>query len=127
MKKEKILKKGQKVIYRATYIKPSIATVEELIQDDEIAILSNRIRIYTYLKKDKFERPDRKDGYAIPYNDETKPLIEAANFYHHLDLSQINVKLKELYEGLSKGNIEDANKILQVKRLNNKINKVFDV
>lgn len=125
MKKEKILKQGQKVIYWAPYIKPSTATVEELLQDDEIALLSNKVRINTHLnKKGYFTRTDRKEGYALPYNDVTAPIIEAANFYHQLDFSSIQAKMKEVFAALP--NPEAINKILQVKRLINKINKVLE-
>lgn len=125
MKKEKILKQGQKVIYWAPYIKPSITQVEELVNDDEVAILENRIRINNHLnKKGYFIRSDRKDGYALPYSEENLKIVEAANFYHQLDLSPIQAKLKKAYEDIL--DPEATNRILQVKRLINKINKALE-
>lgn len=125
MKKEKILlKQGQKVIYWAPYIKPSITQVEELV-NDEVAILENRIRINNHLnKKGYFTRSDRKEGFALPYSEENLKIVEAANFYHQLDLSPIQAKLKQAYEDIL--NPEATNKILQVKRLINKINKALE-
>lgn len=127
MKKEKILKKGEKVIYWANYIKPSIATVEETLNNDEIAILDNKVRIFTYLNKEKkFRRPDAKPGYAIPLNEETQKIVDVSNFYHRLDLDEIKKKLSHSYHQVVEGEFEESDKILQVKRLINKINKVLE-
>lgn len=127
MKKEKILKKGQKVIYWADYIKPSIATVEETLNNNEVAILDNKVRIFTYMNKEKkFRRPDAKPGYAILLDEETQKIIDASNFYHRLDLDEIKKKLSHTYHRVVEGEFGESDKILQVKRLINKINKALE-
>lgn len=121
MKKEKItLNAGDKMIYFAPLFKPSMQTIKEVT--DRNILLDNQVRIKIKPNKEgEFERVTGL-GFALPVNEESQKVFDAANAYYRIE----DLRLNELYQKIITGRDQDAvDRMLKIKRLYDKIMKLI--
>lgn len=121
MKKEKItLKAGDKMIYFAPLFKPSMQTIKEVT--DHNILLDNQVRIkLNPNKQGEFERVTGL-GYALPINEESQKVLDAANAYYQIE----DLRLNELYQKILIDRDQEAvDRMLKIKRLYDKIKKLI--
>lgn len=121
MKKEKItLNAGDKMIYFAPLFKPSMQTVKEVTEHN--ILLDNQVRIKLKPNKQgEFERVTGL-GFALPINEESQKVLEAANAYYKIE----DLRLNELYQKIITDRDQEAvDRMLKIKRLYDKIIKLI--
>ena len=121
MKKEKItLNAGDKMIYFAPLFKPSMQTIKEVTNNN--ILLDNQVRIKIKPNKEgEFERVTGL-GFALPVNEESRKVFDAANAYYRIE----DLRLNELYQKIITGRDQDAvDRMLKIKRLYDKIMKLI--
>ena len=122
MKKEKItFNAGDKMIYFAPLFKPSMQTIKEVT--DHNILLDNQVRIKIKPNKSgEFERVTGL-GYALPINEESQKVLDAANAYYQIE----DLRLNELYQKIITDRDQDAvDRMLKIKRLYDKIMKLIE-
>lgn len=122
MKKEKIitLNAGDKMIYFAPLFKPSMQTIKEVT--DHNILLDNQVRIKIKPNKSgEFERVTGL-GFALPINEESQKVLDAANAYYQIE----DLRLNELYQKIiTDRDSEAVDRMLKIKRLYDKIMKLI--
>lgn len=121
MKKEKItFSAGDKMIYFAPLFKPSMITIKEVTEHN--ILLDNQVRIKIKPNKSgEFERITGL-GYALPINEESQKVLDAANAYYQIE----DLSLGELYQKIVTDRDQEAvDRMLKIKRLYDKIMKLI--
>lgn len=122
MKKEKItLNAGDKMIYFAPLFKPSMQTIKEVTEHN--ILLDNQVRIKLKPNKQgEFERVTGL-GFALPINEESQRVLDAANAYYKIE----DLRLNELYQKIIIDRDSEAvDRMLKIKRLYDKIIKIIN-